>query len=170
MATTTTNNGWTIPQSTDLVSQGATAIAALGNGIDTSVGTGLKAWTSWAPTLSGGWANGNGTWVAYYSQTGKIVSCYGEFTVGSTTTKGTGLTISLPVTARANLNQSFVVTVAVGASTYNCKYRLASTTTATLFSFYVSGTVVGEAAITSTSPGTWATGDKVRVQMDYEAA
>lgn len=37
MATTTTNFGWTIPQSTDLVKDGATAIATLGSNIDTSM-------------------------------------------------------------------------------------------------------------------------------------
>lgn len=36
MSTTTTNFGWTVPQSTDLVKDGATAISALGSGIDTS--------------------------------------------------------------------------------------------------------------------------------------
>jgi len=41
MATTTTNYGWDIPQSTDLVKDGATAIAALGQDIDTSVYTAL---------------------------------------------------------------------------------------------------------------------------------
>jgi hypothetical protein len=38
MATTTTNNAWPIPQSTDLVKDGATAIAALGSAIDTTLG------------------------------------------------------------------------------------------------------------------------------------
>jgi hypothetical protein len=37
MATTTTNFGWDIPQSTDLVKDGATAIAALGQDIDTAI-------------------------------------------------------------------------------------------------------------------------------------
>jgi hypothetical protein len=37
MATTTTNFGWDIPQSTDLVKDGATAIAALGQDIDTAL-------------------------------------------------------------------------------------------------------------------------------------
>lgn len=37
MATTTTNFGWDIPQSTDLVKDGATAIATLGQDIDTSM-------------------------------------------------------------------------------------------------------------------------------------
>ena len=36
MATTTTNYGWDIPQSTDLVKDGATAIATLGQDIDTA--------------------------------------------------------------------------------------------------------------------------------------
>jgi hypothetical protein len=37
MATTTTNFGWDIPQSTDLVKNGATAISTLGQDIDTSL-------------------------------------------------------------------------------------------------------------------------------------
>ena len=41
MATTTTNYGWDIPQSTDLVKDGATAIATLGQDIDTSIYTAL---------------------------------------------------------------------------------------------------------------------------------
>jgi hypothetical protein len=41
MATTTTNYGWAIPQSTDLVKDGATAIATLGSAIDSSVNTAL---------------------------------------------------------------------------------------------------------------------------------
>lgn len=45
MATTTTNFGWDIPQSTDLVKDGATAIAALGQDIDTSM-VGLKGGTT----------------------------------------------------------------------------------------------------------------------------
>ena len=45
MATTTTNFGWDIPQSTDLVKDGATAIAALGQDIDTSL-VGLKGGTT----------------------------------------------------------------------------------------------------------------------------
>lgn len=45
MATTTTNFGWDIPQSTDLVKDGATAIAALGQDIDTSM-NGLRGGTT----------------------------------------------------------------------------------------------------------------------------
>jgi len=45
MATTTTNFGWTIPTSTDLVKNGATAISTLGSGVDTSF-VGLKGGTT----------------------------------------------------------------------------------------------------------------------------
>lgn len=45
MATTTTNFGWTVPQSTDLVKDGATAIATLGSGVDTTM-VGLKGGTT----------------------------------------------------------------------------------------------------------------------------
>jgi hypothetical protein len=45
MATTTTNFGWDIPPSTDLVKDGATAIAALGQDIDTSM-NGLRGGTT----------------------------------------------------------------------------------------------------------------------------
>ena len=38
MATTTPNNGWPVPTSTDLVKDGATAIEALGDAIDTTLG------------------------------------------------------------------------------------------------------------------------------------
>lgn len=69
MATTTTNFGWDIPQSTDLVKDGATAIATLGQDIDTAL-VDLKGGTtgqflakasntdldySWTTATSGGW-------------------------------------------------------------------------------------------------------------------
>jgi hypothetical protein len=38
MATTTPNNGWPVPTSTDLVKNGATAIEALGDAIDATLG------------------------------------------------------------------------------------------------------------------------------------
>jgi hypothetical protein len=45
MATTTTNFGWTVPTSTDLVKNGVTAISTLGSGVDTSF-VGLKGGTT----------------------------------------------------------------------------------------------------------------------------
>jgi hypothetical protein len=45
MATTTPNFGWTVPTSTDLVKDGATAIETLGDGVDASF-VGLKGGTT----------------------------------------------------------------------------------------------------------------------------
>ena len=171
MATTTPNNGWPVPTSTDYVKDGATAIESLGDAIDTSVGEGLLAWQTWAPTLSAGWANGNGTWTARYAQLGKIVFAEGLFTVGSTTTKGTNLDISLPVNAQANALSSCVTTNTVGgAATYLLWFNLnAGTQKLTCFAQSASGSFVLRNNITSTIPATWATGDIVRFNITYEA-
>ena len=83
---TTTNNGWVTPDNTAYVKDGASAIRSLGQSIDTSVGKGLLAWQTWAPVLSGGWANGNGVWNARYAQIGKTVHVAAFFTLGTTTT------------------------------------------------------------------------------------
>jgi hypothetical protein len=174
MATVTTNNGWDIPQSTDYVKLGADAIAALGQDIDTSVGTGLLTWQTWSPTLSVGWANGNGVWTAKYAQLGKLVFVRGRFVLGSTTTKGTGLVVSLPVTAAAN--QTFTVnaglnfaTVAAAATNLLMGY-LTGTNALSLFAIGTAGTYANRAQITATIPGTWATGDEINFAFTYEAA
>lgn len=63
MATTTTNFGWDIPQSTDLVKDGATAIAALGQDIDTAF-VDLKGGTSGQVLAKNSGTDLDFTWVA----------------------------------------------------------------------------------------------------------
>jgi hypothetical protein len=63
MATTTTNFGWDIPQSTDLVKDGATAIAALGQDIDTAL-VDLKGGTTGQVLSKASGADLDYTWVA----------------------------------------------------------------------------------------------------------
>lgn len=63
MATTTTNFGWAIPQSTDLVKDGATAIASLGSGIDTSL-VDLKGGTTGQVLSKASGTDMDFTWVA----------------------------------------------------------------------------------------------------------
>lgn len=171
---TTTNNGWETPDDTDLVKDGALAMRTLGNAIDTSVGTGLLAWQSWAPTLSGGWANGNGTWEAFYVKIGKIIHVDAAFTLGSTTTKGTTLTMSLPVTAkRPGTNSSRTIGNAIaflGSGFHALTMLQNATTTVTLYAIN-SGTAYAQAAsITTAIPATWGTGDRLHVSLTYEAA
>jgi hypothetical protein len=126
------------------------------------------AWQSWAPTLSGGWANGNGTWVARYVQIGKTVHYQAVFTIGSTTTKGTSLTYSLPITA----NSSTALTQVDFRTNVNATFvsYLVNTTTASVLCLTVSGTNVIRTNITATVPLTWATGNELYFSGTYEAA
>ena len=169
MAGTTTNNGWTYPTSTDLVTNGATAIQTLATGIDTSVGTGLKTWQNWAPSMTG-WT-GAGTWGAGYSQTGKIVTIWGRFIPSSTTGIGT-INITLPVTARYGVGQSGSAFMLSGGSGYVGGCRLTSTSNVTVYCFNASGTYATNTSTTATIPGTWsaAGSDYFVFTMTYEAA
>lgn len=174
MATTTPNNGWSVPTSTDYVKDGASAIETLGDAIDASVGTGLLAWTSWAPTLSGGWANGNGTWTAHYAKLGKIVHVRGKFVVGSTTTKGTSLKFSLPFTANSNAVTTSSIPVAyavvAGSQVQTLFGFVDATTTGQLYALNASGTYLTRSTVTATVPATWATSDEIYFAFTYEAA
>ena len=170
MSGTTTNNAWTYPTSTDYVKDGATAIQTLATGIDTSTGKGLIAWQSYAPTLSGGWLNGNGVYnEAVYCQIGKTVHLSVRFTVGSTTTKGSGLQISLPVAAAATYSFGTVRT-GVGGTTNFGPLVAYNASTATAYSLLTSTSYAQQATITSTVPGTWATGDAFTLFITYQAA
>ena len=108
MATTTPNNGWAVPTSTDYVKDGATAIETLGDAIDTSVGTGLLAWTNWTPTITPQSGTLTSTTInnARYVQLGKIVSIQLDFTITNNGTAAGSIFFSLPAgrTAR-NSNQ-----------------------------------------------------------------
>ena len=170
MATTTPNNGWAVPTSTDYVKDGATAIETLGDAIDTSVGTGLLAWQSWAPTLSGGWANGNGVWVAKYAKIGKTVHVQGFFTLGTTTTKGANLNCSLPVTAASNAGQPMTVFAIVAGAQAQLIGYLSNTTTFTIRAINVAGTYALPAAVSATVPAAWVTTDYFTFNFTYEAA
>lgn len=176
MATTTTNNGWTIPQSTDLVSQGATAIAALGNGIDTSTGKGLLAWQTWTPTVTNVTV-GTGPTTSYtYAQLGKIVIVRLSLTLGTSGAVSGTPTFTLPVTASAaantNLSPAGIAYYNRGGTEYYGYAQLASTTTFGFYMFNAAGTYLQNASITSTVPfGTaWTAADRMRVQLTYEAA
>jgi hypothetical protein len=169
MATTTPINGWPVPVSTDLVKDGAVAIETLGDAIDASVGSGLLAWQSWAPTLGTGWANGNGVWDAKYCKIGKTVHVQASFTLGSTTTKGSNMTCSLPVTAKTAAQQPVVGSVVRGFVNY-LQGAITGTTSFSMYCMNVAGTYPTVALITATVPITWQTGDIMYFAFTYEAA
>ena len=135
-------------------------------------GTGA-AWTTWAPTLSGGWANGNGVWDAVYTQIGKTIHVSAKFVIGTTTTKGTTLTMSLPVASLSNRNPLWLGRASVaGGSLYNLFWEYTTSTTTTCTLGYVSAApgYIGRANITSIIPLTWATGDYITISATYDAA
>ena len=169
MATTTPNNGWAVPTSTDYVKDGATAIETLGDAIDTSVGSGLLVWQTYAPTLSGGFANGNGVWDAKYCKIGKTVHVEANFTFGTTTTKGAGMNVSLPVNAAAGSYRTiFVMMGILGGSTYFQTGFVNSATTASFRVLNVAGTYPTGANVSATAPATWATNDNIVFGFTYQ--
>lgn len=177
MATTTPNNGWAVPTSTDYVKDGATAIETLGDAIDTSIGTGLLAWQAYTPVLSGtGWAIGNGTRSGYYCQLGKIVHFQIRIVFGSTSTFGAAARpeLTLPVTAdSASANIDFVTNVAYFDNSASVRYLGGcdfTSTTVDLFSWGSAGAYVNSSGTVSTVPFTWAANDVIYVSGTYEAA
>jgi hypothetical protein len=133
------------------------------------------AWdATYTPTLSGGWANGNGVWTTAYTQVGKIVHYRGKFVVGTTTTKGTNLNISLPGTAATNASGTTstspgFATVA-GVNTALLWGYISGTTTMTMFALDASATYLRRSGIDASTPGVWATSDQFNFSISYEAA
>jgi hypothetical protein len=171
---TTTNNGWETPDDTDLVKDGALAIRDLGQDIDTSVGTGLLAWTAYTPTFTN-LTVGNGTLNFAYAKLGKTVFVRGIFTFGSTSSvTGTGVNMSLPFATNAvyAINHPFgdvamlkpgvISSVAIGA--------YVTSTTVALRPLDASSTYLAMSNMSSTVPFTWATSDNVKIIFTYEAA
>ena len=180
MATTTTNNGWDIPQSTDYVKLGADAIAELGQDIDTSVGTGLLPWVAWTPVLGGtGWSLGStgSAAVGYYCQIGKTVHFTARLTfgtVGATFSAVNRPSVTLPVTATAAAgNVDFVTDIAYYDSSATLRYLGScdfQTGAMSLFCWNSAGTYLVGAAVINTAPFTWAASDEIHISGTYEAA
>ena len=169
---TTTNYGWTTPDDTALVKDGAAAIRSLGSAIDTTVfGLGVSgAWTSWTPTFTGV-TLGNGTTVAKYKQLGKTVIGYAAFKLGSTSAITGTIKTTFPVAATTIFSGCVKYTGmflddSVG---YFMAFPVVEGTTIVPFASTSSGTYVGYANTSSTVPFTWVTNDAFYVSFVYEA-
>ena len=171
MPTTTPNNLWPVPVSTDLVKDGAVAIESLGEAIDASVGTGLLAWTAYTPTFNGV-TIGNGTTSFWYNKIGKTVFVKGKFTLGSTSAITGVVTASLPFAARTNIviyqnlgtcaffNNSSMFFGQMFFNSNLVQLQALSTSAATGSGIQVSATV----------PFTWANTHSFTLECTYEAA
>jgi hypothetical protein len=104
MATTTPNFGWSVPTSSDLVKNGATAIETLGDSIDASL-VDLKGGTTGQVLAKATNTDMDFTWAT--PSTGKIVQVvsanYSTSTTNTTTTYAdTGLTATITPTSASN--------------------------------------------------------------------
>jgi hypothetical protein len=173
MATTTPNNGWSVPTSTDYVKDGATAIETLGDAIDTSVGTGLLAWTAYTPTFTN-LTLGNGTIDFKYAKLGKTVFVRGLLTWGTTTSAtATGVNISTPVTATGATGAPIIGNARcsdIGTENYNGVVVLASTVSMALYVSNVASTYSAIRVINNTTPMTWVSTDQLLISATFEAA
>jgi hypothetical protein len=135
------------------------------------------AWTSWTPSLSVGFADGNATCAGKYVRVGRTIIFYASIIMGSTTTYGTTLGASLPVTpadmqAAATSSRGIARIVATayfhmagfnsGGSHALRPYRINA---AGAGNEYASAT-----GVTSTVPATWTTGDELYYWGAYEAS
>jgi hypothetical protein len=129
----------------------------------------VGAWQSWAPTLGGGWANGNGTWNAQYTQIGKTVHVRGIFTMG-TSRPGTlsGMTCSLPV-APAGGGQGFSTNRANGVSG-QFMFQAIEGSTLSIYAINAASTYLTRTGVTATVPAAWTTSDFIQFSFTYEAA
>lgn len=136
--------------------------------------TGLKysgAWTSFTPT----WTNltvGNGTGVYKYQQIGKQVFAQYKFTLGSTSAVGTNPNVTMPINPASGAGGFAVQTLGMTKSGVGVTYGVIGEDTNKLYlnSSQASGTFVTGGTITATSPFTWATGDFLTFNVQYEVA
>lgn len=124
MATTTTNFGWDIPQSTDLVKDGATAIAALGQDIDTAL-VDLKGGTTGqvlakasGTDLDFTWTEQDDTTLSFNAQTGTtytlVAADLGKLV---TLSNAAGITLTIPPSIFAAGNQIHIQQIGAGQVT-----------------------------------------------------
>ena len=124
MATTTTNFGWDIPQSTDLVKDGATAIATLGQDIDTAL-VDLKGGTTGqvlaknsGTDLDFTCVEQDDTTLSFNAQTGTtytlVIADLGKMV---TLSNASGITLTVPPSVFASGNQITIQQIGAGQVT-----------------------------------------------------
>lgn len=137
-------------------------------------GTGAGwALSSWVPTWSGVTV-GNGTVVAKFIQTGKLVFFRVIFTLGTTSAVSGDTTFTLPVTANSFYSSSTNTNIGnaefAGSTGTNGFVYLGSTTLANILIATASGTYVTNTALSATAPFGWTSTNWISAQGVYEVA
>jgi hypothetical protein len=125
MATTTTNFGWDIPQSTDLVKDGATAIAALGQDIDTALidlkggTTGQVLSKASGTDLDFSWVEQDDTTLAFNAQTGTTYTLVASDSAKLvTTSNAAAVVVTIPPSVFVAGNQINVQSIGAGLTSF----------------------------------------------------
>ncbi len=135
-------------------------------------------WQDWTPTLVN-MTKGDGTITSRFVQTpsagAELIVAHFDFTLGSTSTIGTGPTISVPVTASSTylfpLNHvGGAVLENTGTETLIGKVRLDSATTFAIVAQRITVNFIRDDSLSATNPFTWASGDVIAFTAKYEAA
>lgn len=161
---TTTNYGWTTPDDTALVKDGAAAIRSLGSSVDSSLG---GAWTSWTPTFTN-LTVGNGVLSAKYKKLDKTVMVNFSLTLGSTSTVGTDPYWNLPFTPAITYLSPAGYILDSGSATYAIWFNNSGGTTIYPVVQLNNTTYGSTSGITATIPFTWTTNDKITFWIVYE--
>ena len=125
MATTTPNFGWTVPTSTDLVKDGATAIETLGDSIDASF-VGLKGGTTGqvlsktsGTDLAFTWIEQDDTTLSFNAQTGTTYTLVASDSAKLvTTSNASAVTVTIPPSVFSVGNQINVQSIGVGLTSF----------------------------------------------------
>jgi hypothetical protein len=149
MATTTTNFGWDIPESTDLVKDGATAIAALGQDIDTALvdleggTTGQVLAKASGTDLDFSWVANGGTKIGQVVTSTTTSSTASTGGAGYTDVSGLSVTITPTLTSSKILIITSFVILGSGTEYQSGQVQLLRTSTSltstTLGSYYPGG-------------------------------
>jgi hypothetical protein len=136
MATTTPNYGWSVPTSTDLVKDGATAIETLGDSIDASF-VGLKGGTTGqvlsktsGTDLAFTWIEQDDTTLSFNAQTGTTYTLVASDSAKLvTTSNASAVTVTIPPSVFTTGNQINVQSIGVGLTSFTAGAGVTITST-----------------------------------------
>jgi hypothetical protein len=134
------------------------------------------AWSTYTPTWTATGSNpslGNGTLTGRYLQVGRRYDVHIELTCGSTTTYGSGnYSFSLPVAAAAagTGNRVGHAQALVTGARYGGQVVISPTASTTSPFFPPNSTTSSLSQGSPSVPGTWASGNSMRMTLTYESA